>query len=315
MLAASDIRIVRRLYEKDAGRSWVARVERCGAEAVLKWVEDSAQARCREELSRERTFYRRFGELGCVPNPLDEIEAPGRGAGLVLSHHAGVTLRQWLLEDRSTPASPGRSERCAEALGAALRELFTTQVTETPKRQDERKRLGRVFNVLMKSGPMQVSADANELARNTRLHRLAAPLAHQALRRTLDAVPARGCIAHGDLHPNNVLVTPDTRVFFLDFGRWAPGECVSDLGYLAATLATALADRPAEGEAFAAELKRTAEALGISGDRFQSVVSVLRLGASVNSRLAPRGARVPAAARLGLLPRLAGAAARASLGR
>jgi aminoglycoside phosphotransferase len=306
---------VRRLYEKDAGRSWVARVERGGDEAVLKWVDESAQPRCREELARERAFYHRFGGLRCVPSFLDDIDAPGHGAGIVLSHHPGVTLRQWLLDERSTPADPERIERCAGALGAALRELFEAPVSETPERADESRRLGRVFTVLMKSGPVQVSADADELARNSALHRLAAPLAHRALKRGLEAVPVRACIAHGDLHPNNVLVTPELQVYLLDFGRWEPGECVSDLGYLAATLATTLADRPAETSAFAAELDRTAEALGLSGERFASVVAVLRLGASVNSRLAPAGTRVSAAARLGLLPRLAGAAARASLGR
>lgn len=290
-------------------------MERGGDEAVLKWVDESAQPRCREELARERAFYRRFGELRCVPNLLDEIDAPGHGAGLVLSHHAGVTLRQWLLDERRGLPDPVRAARCAQALCAALHELFTAPVSETPERADEWMRLGRVFTVLMKSGPVQVSADADEHARNSGLHRLAAPLAHRALTRTLDGLPVRACIAHGDLHPNNVLVTPDMQVFLLDFGRWEPGECVSDLGYLAATLATTLADRPAEGDVFAEELMRTAEALGLAGERFRSAVAVLRLGASVNSRLAPCGARVSSAARLGLLPRLAGAAARASLGR
>jgi hypothetical protein len=281
---------------------------------VLKWVEASALPRCREELTRERGFYRRFGQLRCVPTPLDEIDEPGRRASLLLSYHPGTTLRQWLADQRRSPGDAARVERCAAAVGSALRELFLTELAETPDRRDELRRLGRVFTVLMKSGPVDVPADPAELAGNTRLRRWAAPLAHRAFRAALQGIPLRACIAHGDLHSNNVLITPDLEALLVDFGRWEPGECVSDLGYLATLLETTLADRPAERDAFAAELERTVAAVGLPVSEFDRLLQVLRLGASVNSRLHPIGRR-PVSARLRLLPRLATRAAQTILRR
>ncbi|MGI9592788.1 MAG: phosphotransferase [Myxococcota bacterium] len=313
LLADRGVRIVGRLYEKDAGRSWVARVERAREPAVLKWVEETAAARCRDELAHERAFYRRFPGLRCAPNLLDELDAPGLGAGLVLTHHEGTTLRQWLLDRRSAPPDLDEIARCAEAVGSALRELFVLDVSEAPDREAERRRLGRVFTVLMKSGPIQAPVDEEERGANLRLYRWAAPLAHRTLTRALDALPERACIAHGDLHPNNVLITPEPRVLLLDFGRAEPGECVADLAYLATTLEIALADRPQAGELFAGEITRTLEALALPVRPFGKLVEVLRLGGSVNSRLRPDGKRPAAAARLVLLPRLVAAAARSAL--
>ena len=313
LLAERRVRIEGRLYEKDAGRSWVARALCADEPAVLKWVEEGAEARCRDELSQERAFYRRFPGLRCAPQLLDEFDAPGLGAGLVLTHHEGTTLRQWLLDRRRAPLDPDELARCAEAVGSALRELFGLDVSEAPDREAERRRLGRVFTVLMKSGPIQAPVDDEERGANLRLYRWAAPLAHRTLGRALGALPQRACIAHGDLHPNNVLITPDLQALLLDFGRAEPGECIADLAYLATTLEIALADRPEAGELFAREITRTLEALALPVRPFGKLVEVLRLGGSVNSRLRPDGKRPAAAARLVLLPRLAAAAARAAL--
>lgn len=293
------------LYEKDDGHSRVVRAEHAGEAAVLKWVGASAQPRIREELARERAFYRSLGGLACVPDLLDELDAPGVGAGLVLRHHEGKTLRRWLLERRTSPPDAAGAAACADALGTALCELYSAAVAGPGDRGAERVRLSRAFTVLMKSGPLEVPVDERARATNARLHRWGAPLAGRALHRALAALPVRATVAHGDLHPNNVLILPGPRALLLDFGRAEPGECIADLGYLDAALDAALADRAIERAAFAEGLGRTLDSLDLPRAGFARVSAVLRRGAAVNPRLRPERSPVPAGARLALLPALA----------